>query len=531
MGVVWTVGGYGFSLLSLLALGAGLAVLVLGLYPLLGREALQEALYFFLFCLAVAVWLLGTGLMLSAPGPEVAERWLRFSYVGTPLVPAALYTMASYSLGIVGARRRVLAALWSAALVALLLLQGTDVVVERLQRHDWGYYPVYSTAGAAFVGYVVVGIGATLLEYGRRVREAARTAERSRAGHFLVAFAVGALSVLDFLPAYGVGSLPVGPAAVPLMVVIMGRTLQRHHLSDLTPAFAARHILEALHDPVLVVDRSGVIRVTNPAVANVLGYSAAEVRGVRFRELLHPEAADEARVEDVLDGPEIEGRGVVLRDRSGEGVRVRMSTAAVRTSRGRQVGTALVLRDVREQEALRWQAMHDGLTGLPNRLLYEDRLRQLLQMLQRRPGRAVAVLYLDLDDFKQVNDSYGHTAGDRLLATVAERLQEVTRTGDTAARLGGDEFAVLLGDLDRDAAEDEAREVGRRTADRIARPVDVGPATVELTVSVGVAVARQDAPSIEELTRRADEAMYRAKQDPSVRVVAHEPRKEGEARP
>lgn len=531
MGVVWTVGGYGFSPLSLLALGAGLAVLGLGLYPLLGREALQEALYFFLFCLVVAVWLLGTGLMLSAPGPAVAERWLRFSYVGTPLVPAALYTMASHSLGIVDARRRVLAALWSAALVALLLLQGTDVVVERLQRHDWGFYPVYSPAGAAFVAYVVVGIGATLLEYGRRVRGAARTAERRRAGHFLLAFGVGALSVLDFLPAYGVGSVPIGPAAVPLMVVIMGRTLHRHHLSELTPAFAARHILEALHDPVLVVDRSEVIRVANPAVADILGYSGNEVRGVRFRRLLHPEATDEARGENVLDGAEIEGRGIVLRDRSGEGVRVRMSTAAIRTSRGRQVGTAIVLRDVREQEALRWQAMHDGLTGLPNRLLYEDRLRQLLQMLERRPHRAVGILYLDLDDFKRVNDSYGHTAGDRLLVTIAERLQEVTRTGDTAARLGGDEFAVLLGDLDRDAAEDEAREVGRRTADRIALPADIGPATLELTVSVGVAVARQDAPSIEELTRRADQAMYRAKQDPSVRIVAHEPHREGEARP
>lgn len=531
MGVVWTIGGYGLSPLSLLALASGLAVLGLGLYPLLSREAMPDALYFFLFCTAVAVWLLGTGLMLSAPNSGVAGRWLRFAYVGTPLIPAALYTVAVHSLGIVEARRWALAVLWCAGLVALMVLQATGFVVEDLHRYGWGYYPDYSPAGAAFVAYVAAGIAGTLVEYGLRIRQATRAEDRRRARQFLIAFAVGGLGMLDFLPAYGVDLVLVGPAAVPLMVVLMGRTLRRHHLSELTPAYAADQILQALHDPVVVVDRAGAIRVMNAAVADVLGYSEAELEGAPFESLLDDEAADEAPWDTALEDEEVRSRAIVLEDRSGEPVLARMSTAAIRNRRGRRVGTAVVLRDVREQEELRWQALHDGLTGLPNRLLYEDRLQQLLQRLERRPDRAVGILYLDLDGFKQVNDSYGHMAGDKFLVAVAERLTEVTRTADTAARLGGDEFAVLLGDLDREVAEEEARDVGRRAADRVAEPVDIGPATVEVTVSVGVAVARQDAPSIEELTRRADEAMYRAKQDPSVRVVAHEPRKEGEARP
>jgi diguanylate cyclase (GGDEF)-like protein len=160
------------------------------------------------------------------------------------------------------------------------------------------------------------------------------------------------------------------------------------------------------------------------------------------------------------------------------------------------------------QEKLRHQALHDALTGLPNRSLFLDRASTALE-LARRSGAWPAVVYLDLDGFKPVNDTYGHEAGDRLLQAFAARLHTCLRAADTAARLGGDEFAVLVhGPIDADGA---GRVIERIRAE-LARPVDLGDGR-EATVgaSIGVAMADGDTADVDSLVRRADGAMYEAK--------------------
>jgi diguanylate cyclase (GGDEF)-like protein len=154
---------------------------------------------------------------------------------------------------------------------------------------------------------------------------------------------------------------------------------------------------------------------------------------------------------------------------------------------------------------LRHQAFHDHLTGLPNRALLDDRLTEAVDELL--PGAHVAVLLLDLDGFKQVNDEHGHAAGDHLLITVAERLRIGLRPGDTAARLGGDEFAVLLIGLDGPAA---AQEVVNRLLDEIQQPVELPFGQLHPKVSIGIAL-RQGPATIADLLHDADVAMYAAK--------------------
>src|SRR5688500_17404105 len=133
------------------------------------------------------------------------------------------------------------------------------------------------------------------------------------------------------------------------------------------------------------------------------------------------------------------------------------------------------------EDQLRHQALHDPLTGLPNRVLFIDRLSHALVRRNRTPG--VAALFMDLDDFKDINDSLGHAAGDELLRLVAQRLAGVVRPDDTACRLGGDEFAFLLEDADLDRAET----VARRILAALAQPFQLGTGTATLTASVGVA--------------------------------------------
>lgn len=163
---------------------------------------------------------------------------------------------------------------------------------------------------------------------------------------------------------------------------------------------------------------------------------------------------------------------------------------------------------------LEHQALHDPLTGLANRALFLDRVSHALELVARRRSRP-AVLFLDLDHFKSVNDAAGHSAGDQLLTEVSIRLQEVVRPSDTLARLGGDEFAILCEELDEPAQQ--ASSVAARVMAQLARPFEVGGRSLSATASIGVAVGDQgDDP--ETLISRADQAMYRAKQLGRARV-------------
>jgi diguanylate cyclase (GGDEF)-like protein len=172
------------------------------------------------------------------------------------------------------------------------------------------------------------------------------------------------------------------------------------------------------------------------------------------------------------------------------------------------------------QEKLRHQALHDALTGLPNRTLFLDRAENALR-LASRTQRWPAVLYLDLDGFKPVNDTYGHEAGDLVLQAFAGRVRGCLRAADTAARLGGDEFAVLVhGPIDADGVE---RVVARMRAE-MRRPIDLG-AGRQATVgaSIGVAIADAATDDVETLLRRADSAMYTAKRARDGYVLHEEP--------
>ncbi len=181
---------------------------------------------------------------------------------------------------------------------------------------------------------------------------------------------------------------------------------------------------------------------------------------------------------------------------------------------------AMAIENGRLYHALRHLALHDPLTGLANRSLFFDRAEHALARLARHAGAMVAVLFIDLDDFKAVNDTFGHARGDRLLTLVGARLRGVLRPGDTVARLGGDEFVLLLEDL---ASDDEALVVAQRAIDTLAAPFDLAGQPVRVSASIGVALCTADGATADELVREADLAMYAAKQAGKGRTVRFSP--------
>ena len=234
-----------------------------------------------------------------------------------------------------------------------------------------------------------------------------------------------------------------------------------------------RTLVASSRDPILVTDAAGVLTYCSPAVEYLLGYGADDLVGTSERDLIHPEdlrfrdAMVSRLVREGAPGPPIEIR---MRHRDGTWRWVekidtnRLDTPAVH-------GIVTNVRDVTDRkDAERTQAflaLHDPLTGLPNRRLVEDHI-DLALARATRSGASVAVLYCDLDRFKQVNDQGGHDAGDELLRQIASRLRSVMRPGDTVARVGGDEFVIVCADL-RSAAE--AGLVAERVADAAAVPV------------------------------------------------------------
>ena len=180
----------------------------------------------------------------------------------------------------------------------------------------------------------------------------------------------------------------------------------------------------------------------------------------------------------------------------------------------------LVQRDLlAAQEQLRHQAFHDALTGLPNRLLVLDRAEQLLARA-RRHGIAVPALFLDIDGFKHVNDSFGHAAGDKLLQTVAARLTSVLRESDTVGRLGGDEFVIIL---DPAALTDAPELVAERVLAVLREPVELGVSSGEsLSISASIGITKGPHATADELLRDADIALYRAKEAGKDRYVMFE---------
>jgi diguanylate cyclase (GGDEF)-like protein/PAS domain S-box-containing protein len=270
------------------------------------------------------------------------------------------------------------------------------------------------------------------------------------------------------------------------------------------PGPPVERLFELSGDLLATLSADGRLGLLNPAWEELLGWTREELRAQPLERLVHPDDLERTRAklrptaESAQRFRDLANR---LRHKDGSW---RWLLWSGRYEDGIWYATA---RDVTDREQLERGALHDPLTRLPNRVLLMDRARQALARLHR--GRnPVALLFIDLDRFKAVNDTLGHAAGDELLVLVARRLVEVLRDSDTVARLGGDEFVILAEDLDGDA---EAVAVAERVLHVLEESFEVGAAEISMRASVGVAVAHDPSANADELLREADMAMYRAK--------------------
>jgi len=294
-----------------------------------------------------------------------------------------------------------------------------------------------------------------------------------------------------------------------------------------------RALVQHASDLILVVDPTAVISYVSPSIARVLGHAVEDVRGTNWLDLLHPDDAAHTRriYAELAATPVASPAGEVrARHRDGSWRTLEVNRSNLLDEPGVE-GIVVNARDITERKAfeeqLRHQAFHDPLTGLPNRALFKERVGQALRRA-RRQGTSPAVLFLDLDNFKTINDTLGHDAGDTVLTAVAARLRESLRADDTAARFGGDEFAILLEDA---TGHDDPMAAAERLIAAVRAPIALAGREVTTNASVGIAarpagaagVAGRDREGVDDLLRDADAAMYTAKAAGKGRHAAFDP--------
>lgn len=265
-----------------------------------------------------------------------------------------------------------------------------------------------------------------------------------------------------------------------------------------------------------ITDTRGIIEMVNPAFTHITGYSAAEAIGRNPRILKSKHHTPEFYAEmwnSLKSRGEWTGE-IWNRRKNGEAYPEWLNINAIFDDNGTATHYVGVFHDITEikksQEAIQYQAHHDALTGLPNRTLFQDRLSMALNHAQRHHQK-VGVLFLDLDNFKNVNDSLGHACGDLLLKEVANRLARTVREEDSIARLGGDEFTVILAEADILEVEGVAR-IAKRIIDDINIPILLQDHELFVGASIGISIYPDDGTEPETLTKCADMAMYRAKE-------------------
>jgi diguanylate cyclase (GGDEF)-like protein/PAS domain S-box-containing protein len=389
-------------------------------------------------------------------------------------------------------------------------------------------FPSAATAGSSgwqsVVSHALADTSSTAMTTFADVHGDARVAYRSVPGTDLLVLTVSPNSELyaDVDRSRLNLILTVGPLVL-LMVVISAWFARRLQGSNYRLAAASRAssqlaaIVESADDAILSIEPDGRIATWNEGAQAMYGLGSREIIGERLDALFPAgQGADLPPVlEAVLSGERVERFETIHQRADGTTFDVWLTFSPIRDHTAQTSAVSVVARDISAQKRLEaelaHQALHDSLTGLPNRALFRDRLTHSLNR-RVRTGRTAsgrhAVLFVDLDDFKVINDTLGHKIGDELLVAVAARLREALRAADTAARLGGDEFTVLLENIDSEA---DAQRAADRILEELHKPFDLEGHQIVLSASIGIAFGDSGTSDPDDLLRAADTALYEAK--------------------
>ena len=480
---------------------------LLGLYVWHSSSS-QNLLIFGLFIFTVALWSFCVGFETLAQNLEGKLFFSKLQYLGVAPLPV-LWVV--FTLSYTGRRRwtrlrNILPLLFIPALTLIIALTNSrhgllyqDAYLETtafrpdlVVKHGawfWGGHMAYSYT------LLAVGVGVLLYSY-----EASHKLYRKQYRSLLIASSFPIVANLLFLSgANPLGGVDPTPLSFALSCMIIAPALLRYRLFDLMPV-ARRTVIETLPVGIFVIDLHDRIIDVNPEGQRLLSLGVDALIGTQVSKLIPAWSV----ISD-LYGTSSEPEELSL-SLGGHTLELDVTVVDLKNAQQATVGYTVMARDISVQKAYETMALKDPLTNLPNRRFLELEAHKALRVAQRA-GWQVAILYLDLDKFKPVNDRFGHDVGDHLLKKVAQRIQASARASDIIARFGGDEFVILAQGVD----VSEATEIANRILATISQPFQVEGHTLTIGGSIGVALFPNDAQSLEHLIQNADTAMYAAK--------------------
>ncbi|HEX7117112.1 MAG TPA: EAL domain-containing protein [Steroidobacter sp.] len=367
--------------------------------------------------------------------------------------------------------------------------------VEQAEREDFQRTVlIVAVAGTLITGLLATLAWALALRIERPIVELIRSAERIGEG--------------DYTSPHRVTSND----EIAELELALDRMRQKLRQTTITTNYLTT-VLNSMNDAVLVTSPQGMIKQINEAAVRLFGYEEAEIAGKPFSMLI---AASE-RESFSMEAAGVETRETVIATRSGQTIPVSVSGAPIAAGDPQFQGTIFVVRNItdrkRAERRIRYLARYDALTKVPNRMQFQHMLQQAIARA-RRNDRGIVMLYLDMDRFKEINDTFGHAAGDRTLEVLSERLTHTLPKEAVVGRLAGDEFGLFIeGFADTQDERTQAANLARMVLAEVCKAYYVDQQEVFLTASVGIAFCPKDAENVIDLIRNADAAMYHAKQN------------------
>jgi diguanylate cyclase (GGDEF)-like protein/PAS domain S-box-containing protein len=516
-----------FYVFAVLGMLAAVAYLACAGYALGAHSKSPANQLFALICATQAYWAVTAALYTSAPTRTDACLWYHASVPSWLMLPALvlyffLVLTASDRPDSWARSKRIRAGFLLLPLVVFgrpVWEGGLTVSDHRLTTFGWSEVPSGDAWDLLFTVYYLVYAGMGLFLLGRWARRNPDPNARRQA-RYILATGIASLTIITLferlLPQIGLLRLPpIAPTALVIWVGGIWYAMVRHRLMTLSAEVAARDILRTMADGLLLVDRNEVIRVANRAACELLESPGGEP-GLIGKQIAELFPTGRAFGNDHWTAPASDSvlrYELAFRSPRGREVPLAVATSLVHDRQGYSPGVVAILRDISLEKAAEQHlihlANHDPLTGLPNRVLLHDRVTQALARA-RRYQKPFAVLLLDLDHFKEINDTLGHAVGDSLLEVVAVRLRSLVRECDTVARLGGDEFVLVANDL---ARPEDGAVVARRCIDHLSAPFFISGQSLRISCSIGISVHPADGDSLDRLLKHADLALYRSKQD------------------
>ncbi len=502
-----------FTIFSWPVVATGLVVAVFGLY-VAGRVQWSRIGWWYLFFAGAAgFYAVGVGISYAVATAELSLLWDRIGHIGVALTPLSFFGTAAAILGCSRQStifKRIIAGV---AVVHLVAIWGTDLILTGSIRVPWGWYSRYGVMGVAFLLFTAAVVVLMLVHFLREYRRQTDPLDRHRLGWQIAAISIGFFSGVDLLPAFGLPVYPFGYIPFALFVVVTGFTILRYRMVDVTPALAATAILETLSSAVLVVDRRRVVRIANDRAHAVLGWQSPQLVNRDLTEVVESlDVVGEKQLPEKVPFRDIEK---TWKRSDGSEIILSISASPLTDTAGHTIATIYVGHEItrrkRAERELERLALYDDLTGLPNRKLFFDRFEVMLHNAHRDDANC-GLLYVDLNGFKGINDTYGHQAGDTVLRVTAQRIRSTIRDSDTVARIGGDEFVVLCGDL---RARKDLPGIVSKIRETLQVPIPLEHEgrlqSVKITAGVGTVIFPEESTDRDELLSIADGRMYNDK--------------------